>query len=104
MVVLARVILLIAESTGKPESEGSSDGKSGARGGVGVVRGTSSTIKPDIVAIDHGDVLKALSGAHLREVGITIKAARPGWQEAHVQVLLLLCVMSVLVDCRWCVS
>lgn len=40
--------------------------------------------------IEHGDILQALSGAHLREVGIAIKEARPGWQEAHVQVRSML--------------
>lgn len=41
-----------------------------------------------MVSVDHVDIMRALSGAHMREIGIAIKAARPVWQEAHVQVQL----------------
>lgn len=47
---------------------------------------TASTVA--VAIVDHGDIMRALSGAHLREIGISIKSARPGWQEAYVQVKL----------------
>lgn len=80
MVALARVVLLVAESSNKPAPDSWSEGSR-----VGTLVG--ATDRPaEENGIEHGDVMQALSGAHLREVGITIKEARPGWQEAHVQV------------------
>lgn len=85
MVVVSRVVLLIAGSTNKTGHDGasaSSEAASSARTGGGE-DGKGGSENP---GIEHGDIMQALSGAHLREVGIAIKEARPGWQEAHVQV------------------
>ncbi|CAN0254707.1 unnamed protein product, partial [Laminaria digitata] len=80
MVALARVVLLVAESSNKPSPDAWSEGSR-----VGTLIGvTDRPVEEN--GIEHGDVMQALSGAHLREIGITIKEARPGWQEAHVQV------------------
>lgn len=90
MVVVARMVLLVAESANKPGQDGVSSGAS------------SSGVPPEATAggeerekegIEHGDIIQALSGAHLREIGIAIKEARPGWQEAHVQVRMRVCVL-----------
>lgn len=37
--------------------------------------------------MDHRDIMKGLSGANLRKVGTAIKATRPGWQKADIQVM-----------------
>lgn len=75
MVVVARVVLLVAGSANQPGIDGVSSATNAINSG-----------NDDSGRIDHGDIMQALSGAHLREVGIAIKEARPGWQEAHVQV------------------
>ena len=90
MVVVARVVLLVAGSANKPDEEGASSVS--AAGGKEGESGSSSSI-------EHGDIMQALSGAHLREVGIAIKEARPGWQEAHVQVCLWMCVCVCVCVC-----
>lgn len=80
MVVVARVVVLVADSSNKPGEEASSPVTTAAASA-----GNGRT-EDENVTIEHGDIMQALSGAHLREVGIAIKEARPGWQEAHVQV------------------
>ena len=92
MVVVARVVLLVAGSANKPDEEGASSVS--AAGGKEGESGSSSSS-----SIEHGDIMQALSGAHLREVGIAIKEARPGWQEAHVQVCLWMCVCVCVCVC-----
>lgn len=83
MVVLARVVLLLSSSSNRPMSDASSESSSRTGAGSPSMSGAAHDEESGIV---HGDIVKALSGAHLREVGISLKAARPGWQEAHVQV------------------
>lgn len=81
MVVLARVILLMAESSNKPASDISYDRDAKARGSLG-----SSAREANEDGVEYADIMKALSASHLREIGISLKTSRPGWQEAHVQV------------------
>ncbi|CAM9777623.1 unnamed protein product [Scytosiphon promiscuus] len=93
MVAVARVVLLIAESANQPgqDETSSSSSTTQARSASGdQEEGAKST------GIDHGDIMQALSGAHLREIGIAIKEARPGWQEAHVQLVSVLLVIAYL--------
>jgi len=88
MVVVSRVVLLIAGSVNKPGQDGasaSSEAASSVRTGGGGANEEGKGAN-ESAGIEHGDIMQALSGAHLREVGIAIKEARPGWQEAHVQV------------------
>eukprot|EP00752_Nemacystus_decipiens_P002006 g1927.t1 len=92
MVVVARVVLLVAGSANKPDQDGSSS----ASGGGGKEDESGGGGSSSSSSIEHGDIMQALSGAHLREVGIAIKEARPGWQEAHVQLVSVLLVIAYL--------
>eukprot|EP00903_Cladosiphon_okamuranus_P008172 g7871.t1 len=83
MVVVARVVLLIAGSANKPGMDKA-------------LSGADSGMEDESGSIEHGDIMQALSGAHLREIGIAIKEARPGWQEAHVQLVSVLLVIAYL--------
>lgn len=82
MVVLARVILLMAESANKPPAfDNAHDRDAKARGSS-----RSSSTEANENGVEYADIMKALSALHLREIGILLKTSRPGWQEAHVQV------------------
>lgn len=121
MVVLARVLLLVSDSRKESDPndprtvEGGSKsaspmlttptatttaaaGRGGAQGAS--IRGIwNSGAQPgDAPTVEHGDIMRALSGAHLREVGIAVKNTRPGWQEAHVQLVSVLLVANFLED------
>lgn len=86
MVAVARVVLLIAESANQPGQDETSSSSSAAA--ARAASGDQQQEGNKGTGIEHGDIMQALSGAHLREIGIAIKEARPGWQEAHVQVRL----------------
>ncbi|CAM9505681.1 unnamed protein product [Ectocarpus sp. 13 AM-2016] len=98
MVVVARMVLLVAESANKPGQDGVSSGASSSGVPPGATAGGGEEREKE--GIEHGDIMQALSGAHLREIGIAIKEARPGWQEAHVQVRMRVCVCCGFAEWR----
>lgn len=93
MVVVARMVLLVAESANKPGQDGVSSSGASSSGVPPEATARGDGDEREKEGIEHGDIMQALSGAHLREIGIAIKEARPGWQEAHVQVRRRACVV-----------